>query len=89
MFEMKRLVMVLLLAGAALFGAACGGADIGEACEQGGKTDECVDGAVCAQAVASDTVLHCLKICEDVSDCASTEDCNGVTSTNLKACRPK
>ncbi|UQA63906.1 hypothetical protein E8A73_035940 [Polyangium aurulentum] len=79
----------MLLASAALFGAACGGAEIGEACETEGSEDECVDGAVCAQPTLDSTEPQCLKICTDDAQCASTESCNGVSGTNIKACRPK
>jgi len=86
---MKRLAMAMLLASAALLGAACGGAEIGEACETPGETDECVDGAVCIQAVSGQDPT-CFKVCASDADCnPNTEACNGVEGSNLKACRLK
>jgi hypothetical protein len=82
--------MALLLASATLLGVACGGADIGEPCETEGSTDECVDGAVCAQPTLTSTEPQCLKVCKDDTECnTATEACNGVSGTNIKACRPK
>lgn len=64
--------------------AGCGGADIGEACDDTGSTDECVDGAIC------DTVegerAECLAICDDDVDCDAGFSCNGVSGSNIKAC---
>jgi hypothetical protein len=81
--------MMMLLASAALLQAACGDSEIGEACETPGETDECVDGAVCIQAVSGQDPT-CFKICDSDTDCnTTTESCNGVQGSNLKACRIK
>ena len=64
-------------------------ADIGETCATRGSQDECVEGAVCEQKGTSDTEPVCLKVCNDSTECASTEDCNGVSGSNIKACTPK
>jgi hypothetical protein len=63
--------------------------DLGEACETRGSQDECVDGAVCEVDGTDDTAPKCLKVCKDASECAATEDCNGVSGTNIKACTAK
>lgn len=82
-----RIVALLLLTGAA-GSFACGGAGkIGDPCTTEGDTSECESGAVCAKNES--TVIQCLTICTDKIQCASTEDCNGVTGSSLKACRPK
>ncbi|MBK9263371.1 MAG: hypothetical protein IPM54_26650 [Polyangiaceae bacterium] len=68
---------------------ACGGAEIGEACETRGSQDECVDDAICDLKGTDETEPVCLKVCNDASECAATEDCNGVSGSNIKACTPK
>jgi hypothetical protein len=70
---------------------ACGGADIGESCDEEGRVGgECVDGAVCGKSEGQSTgSLVCLKQCTTQVDCGAGEDCNGVSGTNLKGCRPK
>jgi hypothetical protein len=61
---------------------------VGEACDDGGKTEgECEVGGICGTDAAGK--LLCLKICTDPRQCAATEDCNGVEGANLKGCRPK
>ena len=77
--------MVALLALTAL---ACGGAaKVGDACTTRGSTTECESGAVCSQNSAGAVV--CLKTCVEQTDCASSESCNGVEGSSLKACRTK
>ena len=73
-----------------LVALACGSeGKIGEECGESGKVDgECEDGAVCGQARTS-TALACLKQCTDQAQCGATEDCNGVSGTSVKGCRPK
>ena len=67
---------------------ACGGADIGEECEEGGSTDECVSGGVCTNDSEG---LRCREICDTDADCENTTDwsCNGITGTSIKSCQPK
>jgi hypothetical protein len=79
--------LVLICLGALL--PACGGAELGEACETRGSQDECVENAVCEVKGTDDTTPVCLKVCKDAAECASSEDCNGVSGTNIKACTPK
>ncbi|MFO0760810.1 MAG: hypothetical protein U0359_30315 [Byssovorax sp.] len=68
------------------FIAGCGGpAKLGEACDAEGQTDVCEDGAVCGKAVDA---LQCLKICVEKTDCPAGYDCNGVSGSSIKACRP-
>jgi hypothetical protein len=66
---------------------ACGRGDTGEACDTSGDTDECVDEAICTKESSGATT--CRKRCVDDSQCAMTEQCNGVSSTNIKSCQPK
>jgi hypothetical protein len=77
--SMRRLILLLPL----LFACA---SDIGEECDETGSSDECVDGAIC-DTTSGGTV--CLKQCSSDADCASTEECNGVSGTNTKACHAK
>jgi hypothetical protein len=75
------LVLLVLL-------AACSEGSVGDACESEGKIDgECEDEAICGKNKTG--ALICLKQCNDQSQCASNEDCNGVAGTNIKGCRPR
>jgi len=56
-------------------------------CTTSGATDECPEGSVCDSVAGSD--VNCVKICEKSDDCRSDQDCNGVSGSNLKACKPK
>ncbi|MFC1610283.1 hypothetical protein ACFL6C_04945 [Myxococcota bacterium] len=80
-----RALLVSAMAALFLF-AGCGATDIGEECDTRGSTDECVDGGICDKI---DEKAICLKICEDDDACAASEDCNGVSDSNVKACFPK
>ncbi len=68
---------------------ACSGEhDLGEQCEESGKTDgECESGGVCSPDTAG--ALRCLKICVEQTDCPADQECNGVEGSSLKACRLK
>ena len=33
--------------------------------------------------------LSCVKICKVAEDCRAGLDCNGVSRSNIKACKPK
>jgi hypothetical protein len=56
-------------------------------CTTPGSTSQCPDGSVCDDTPALG--LSCLKLCDTTTDCGRTGVmCNGVTSSNLKACRP-
>ncbi|MFO0734587.1 MAG: hypothetical protein U0270_01845 [Labilithrix sp.] len=61
-------------------------AEIGESCEEPGKTEDvCVDGAVCTKNRSG--ALQCLAICTEQSQCGAGSTCNGVEGSGLKACR--
>lgn len=89
---MNKLPRALAILGLSILGAiyvvACDsdGALIGEACQTAGSETECVDGAICDSV---DTTIVCLEICDDDTDCAANEACNGVSSSSIKACHPK
>lgn len=55
-------------------------------CTVEGKTDECPRGSVCA---VSGQHQLCAVECQTQADCRADYECNGVTGTNLKVCRPK
>ena len=57
------------------------------ACTTSGSTDECPDGSVCD--ALSGTAVTCVKICKGADDCRSDLDCNGVSGSSIKACKPK
>lgn len=66
---------------------ACG-SSIGDACNEEGKIEgQCPSNAICGKTKAG--TLLCLQQCADGAQCPSGEECNGVSQTNLKGCRPK
>ena len=83
----NRVTRYALLSAALLtLAAGCGGAEIGESCDDEGSTDECVDDAVCTNA--SGDAAACRALCQEHEDCPSGHSCNGVTGSNLKSCQP-
>lgn len=84
----KPFAIALFTLFGAVAAAACdsSGAAIGEACQTAGSETECVDGAVCDTV---DTTIVCLEICDDDTDCAANEACNGVSGSSIKACHVK
>jgi hypothetical protein len=65
--------------------AACSGAgEVGEACDQEARADQCVDGAACAKNKAG--ALQCMQICVAQTDCAANTECTGTTGTT-KVCQ--
>lgn len=56
-------------------------------CTTSGSTDECPDGSVCD--TVEGTALTCVKVCSTADDCRADLDCNGVSGSNIKACKPK
>ena len=65
---------------------ACGGADLGEDCDDVGRTGECVSMAVCTNESGDRSV--CREICEEHEDCPMGYSCNGVSGTSTKSCQP-
>jgi hypothetical protein len=81
--SLLRITWILAVAVSTL---GCGEAELGEECDEAGKTDECVDGAICTNT-AEDAV--CRALCVEQEDCkAAGETCNGVAGTNQKSCQP-
>ena len=64
----------------------CGGADIGEDCDDVGSGDECVSNAVCTNE--ADGASRCREVCEDDDTCPAMHHCNGVSGTSTKSCQP-
>jgi len=64
---------------------ACGGADIGEACDTAGSADECVGGAICTNEADGN---YCRETCADTADCPAMHSCNGVSGSSTKSCQP-
>ena len=58
-----------------------------KACTTSGSTDECPEESVCD--ALSGAAVTCVKICKTSEDCRSDLDCNGVSGSNIKACKPK
>jgi hypothetical protein len=63
----------------------CGGAEVGESCDEAGSTDECEDGAICTNENES---AVCRLLCKDTVECPPAHSCNGVSGTSLKSCQP-
>lgn len=57
------------------------------ACTTSGSTEECPENSVCDSV--SGAAITCVKICKTSDDCRSDLDCNGVSGSNIKACKPK
>lgn len=84
---------LLLAMGVVAFGlglVGCGGeAAQGEECGEEGITEgECEEGSICGKPDDGE-ILECLKICDEQADCPSDQECNGVSGSDLKGCRPK
>jgi len=58
-----------------------------KACTMPGETTGCPEDSIC-DAVAG-TAMNCVKICDKADDCRADQDCNGITGSSIKACKPK
>ena len=63
----------------------CGGAELGESCDDHGSTDECVDDAVCTN---EDDGAACRALCAEQANCPDGYTCNGISNTSQKSCQP-
>lgn len=87
---LKIVLATLALASfAAVLPACSSAAAVGETCETEGAVDECVDGAICGKPSDKAPEVQCLVVCTSDADCGATKSCNGVSGTNIKACRVK
>ncbi len=84
---MNKLLATLACLSFLTLATGCGRADIGDSCDRPGNPDECVSEAMCTQNANGSAT--CLRRCIDDTQCAATEACNGVASTNIKTCQPK
>jgi hypothetical protein len=67
--------------------AACG-SGVGDACNEEGKIEnQCPSDAICGKNDKGQLV--CLQQCTDGAQCPAGEECNGVSNTKIKGCRPK
>ncbi|HZA15151.1 MAG TPA: hypothetical protein VE618_11660 [Myxococcaceae bacterium] len=55
-------------------------------CTNEGQSDECPGGSTCA---TSGTRKLCAVNCQTQADCRTEYECNGVTGSAAKVCRPK
>lgn len=55
-------------------------------CSESGSTTECPGGTVCS---THSTQLLCAPTCQVKTDCRTDYECNGVSGSNVKSCRPK
>jgi hypothetical protein len=63
----------------------CGGAEVGEGCDDSGSLDDCEDGAICTN---EDQGAVCRLLCKDTAECPPAHSCNGVSGSSLKSCQP-
>lgn len=56
-------------------------------CTAPGTTDVCPEGSICDTVAGTD--VNCVRICRTADDCRTDQDCNGVSGSNIKACKPK
>jgi hypothetical protein len=56
-------------------------------CTLTGQTNECPGGAICDTVEGART--ECVRICQTTADCNAPLECNGVSKSNIKACKPK
>lgn len=55
-------------------------------CSQEGQATGCPDDSLCTTQFGA---LVCSPICQNQDDCREGYECNGVTGSNVKACRVK
>lgn len=55
-------------------------------CSAEGTSVDCPGGTVCASFAGA---LMCSAVCQQQSDCRAEYECNGLTGSSVKACRPK
>jgi hypothetical protein len=82
---MKRSLLGRLAVALSVLMLACGGAEVGEECDEAGSTDECEDGAICTNEEAG---AVCRFMCKETIECPAQHACNGVSGTSLKSCQP-
>lgn len=56
-------------------------------CAAPGVQGNCPSDSVCDQIFTQQNA--CVKRCNVQADCPATTDCNGITGSNVKACKPK
>lgn len=84
---MNRLLLVAAFFALSL--AACGGAgEVGEECGTPGRTDECVDGAICHDRNSGDAPGICRVRCSEDTDCPGGGSCEDVSEIDgdVKGC---
>jgi hypothetical protein len=58
-----------------------------KSCTTSGSTDGCPEGSICDSVSGAGNT--CVKVCKTSEDCGRSDlDCNGVSSSNVKACKP-
>lgn len=62
------------------------GGTCSKGCAEEGSSKDCPGGSVCA---SHGSVLLCSRICQSQGDCRAEYECNGLTGSSVKACRPK
>jgi len=78
---------IFLMVATAAFLVGCGKPKVGESCKTAGDASLCESTAMCTNN-ASGTAT-CRTICTDNAQCATTEQCNGISGSNIRSCQPK
>jgi len=55
-------------------------------CTVRGTFDVCPDNAICDDVKGAN---ECVRLCGSKAECRPDQECNGVSDTNFKACKPK
>jgi hypothetical protein len=58
-----------------------------QTCTTSGETEGCPEESICDSIINGQ--MACVKICKVGTDCRPDQDCNGVSGSNIKACKPK
>ena len=58
-------------------------------CQTAGSTSECPSGGLCTDVTLGGATMRiCARICQNQSDCRTGYQCNGVSGSSVKSCRP-
>lgn len=96
---MRKMTCLVALTLNLALAAGCRGGNVGEACGTPGRSDDCVEGAVCVtdpptdrEAEPNDPVwdtYSCRIECDHQNDCSPGEECRGVSgASGIRACQP-
>jgi len=83
----KRVVASVFVASCLMWSSGCsGGAGIGQPCDSVGSADECVTNAVCTDEPGGNV---CAEICDEDTDCPSSQHCDSVPGSSVDTCQAR